>query len=92
MDLVVLCLASGWSGLRRSTSTLGAYRRNHCSVLAGQQACCGVAFPISGPAHGIEGFKCYVALAIVARNIHRIGHILWQQEQQQLAREAKRTK
>jgi hypothetical protein len=34
------------------------------------------------PDHGIEGFKRYVALAIVARNIHRIGHILWQQEQQ----------
>ena len=44
------------------------------------------------PDHGIDGFKRYVALAIVARNIHRIGHILWQQEQQQLAREAKRTK
>lgn len=44
------------------------------------------------PDHGIDGFKRYVALAIVARNIHRIGHILWQQEQQQSAREAKRTK
>lgn len=44
------------------------------------------------PDHGIDGFKRYVALAILARNIHRIGHILWQQEQQQSAREAKRTK
>lgn len=44
------------------------------------------------PDHGIEGFKRYVALAIVARNIHRIGHILGQQEQQKLAREARRTK
>jgi transposase, IS5 family len=42
--------------------------------------------------HGIDGFKRYVALAILARNIHRIGHILWLEEQQQLAREAKRTK
>lgn len=33
------------------------------------------------PDHGIEGFKRYVALAVVARNIHRIGAILWQQEQ-----------
>jgi hypothetical protein len=30
--------------------------------------------------HGIEGFKRYVAWAVVARNIHRIGAILWQQE------------
>ncbi len=34
------------------------------------------------PDHGIDGFKRYVALAVVARNIHRIGAILWQQEQQ----------
>lgn len=34
------------------------------------------------PDHGIGGFKRYVALAVVARNIHRIGAILWQQEQQ----------
>jgi transposase, IS5 family len=30
--------------------------------------------------HGIDGFKRYVALAILARNIHRIGHILWLEE------------
>lgn len=34
------------------------------------------------PDHGISGFHRYVALAVVARNIHRIGAILWQQEQQ----------
>jgi hypothetical protein len=33
------------------------------------------------PDHGIAGFKRYVAFAVVARNIHRIGAILWQQEQ-----------
>ena len=33
------------------------------------------------PDHGIGGFKRYVALAVVARNIHRIGAIMWQQEQ-----------
>ncbi len=32
------------------------------------------------PDHGIDGFKRYVALAIVTRNIHRIGDILWQQD------------
>jgi hypothetical protein len=30
--------------------------------------------------HGIEGFKRYVALAVLTRNIHRIGAILWQQD------------
>ena len=33
------------------------------------------------PDHGIDGFKRYVALAVVARNIHRIGDILWKREQ-----------
>lgn len=36
--------------------------------------------------HGIVGFKRYVALAVVARNIHRIGAILWQQEQKRAER------
>ena len=30
--------------------------------------------------HGIDGFKRYVALAVVARNIHRMGDLLWQRE------------
>ena len=38
------------------------------------------------PDHGIDGFRRYVAWAVVARNIHRIGAILWQQEQQRKQR------
>ena len=38
------------------------------------------------PDHGIDGFKRYVALAVVARNIHRIGDILWKQEQERAQR------
>lgn len=30
------------------------------------------------PDRGIDGFKRYVSLAVVARNIHRLGDILWQ--------------
>lgn len=41
------------------------------------------------PDHGIDGFKRYVALAVVARNIHRIGAILCQQEQQRDQRRRK---
>jgi len=38
------------------------------------------------PDHGLDGFKRYVALAIVARNIQRLGGILREQEQQEAAR------
>lgn len=41
--------------------------------------------------HGIDGFKRYVSLAIVTRNIHRIGAILHQRAQKQLARKKNRT-
>ncbi len=34
------------------------------------------------PDHGIDGFKRYVALAVVARNIQRLGAVLRQQEQE----------
>lgn len=36
------------------------------------------------PDHGIKGFKRYVALAMVARNIHRIGDILHKKAQKKL--------
>ncbi|MBN6743331.1 ISNCY family transposase, partial [Acidithiobacillus sp. MC6.1] len=32
------------------------------------------------PDHGISGFKRYVALAVLSRNIHRLGAILMTQE------------
>jgi hypothetical protein len=38
--------------------------------------------------HGIEGFKRYVALAVLARNIHRIGALLWQQDVQRAQRKS----
>jgi vacuolar-type H+-ATPase subunit E/Vma4 len=41
------------------------------------------------PDHGIGGFKRYVALAVVARNIHRIGALLWQREQRRAQRKKK---
>jgi len=41
------------------------------------------------PDHGVVGFKRYVALAVVARNIHRIGAILWLQEQERAKRKRK---
>ena len=41
------------------------------------------------PYHGIDGFKRYVALAVMARNIHRIGQIVWQQDQMRAQRKTK---
>jgi hypothetical protein len=41
--------------------------------------------------NGINGFKRYAALAVVARNIHRIGAILWQHEQERAWRPRKCT-
>ena len=41
------------------------------------------------PDHGIHGFKRYVALAVLARNIHRIGAILWQRDALRERRHAK---
>ncbi len=41
------------------------------------------------PDHGINGFKRYVALAVLARNIHRVGAILWQRDELREWRSAK---
>ncbi len=40
--------------------------------------------------HGIGGFRRYVALAVVARNIHRIGDILKQQQEAQRLKEKRK--
>ena len=40
--------------------------------------------------HGIDGFKCYVALAVVGRNLHHLGAILLEQEAAQDRRRRKR--
>jgi hypothetical protein len=41
------------------------------------------------PDHGIGGFKRYVALAVVARNIHRIGAILREHENRRAKRKSR---
>ena len=42
------------------------------------------------PDHGIDGFKRYVALAVVARNLHRLGAILLAAEAERLQEESPR--
>lgn len=38
------------------------------------------------PDHGITGFKRYVAFAVLARNIHRLGDIVWKRDIQRAKR------
>ena len=42
------------------------------------------------PDHGIFGFKRYVGLAMVSRNIHHIGHIIQQRKLRKLQKEEKK--
>lgn len=39
------------------------------------------------PDYGIDGFKRYVAFAVLARNIHRLGDILWEQAEERKRKE-----
>jgi hypothetical protein len=56
-------------------------RRQHSAVESAINAL-GVHGLDKCPDHGIDGFKRYVALAVVARNIQRLGAVLREQEQQ----------
>lgn len=38
------------------------------------------------PDHGLEGFRRYVGLAVVARNLQKLGHILQQKEKKRIQR------
>ena len=67
---------------RESAPEFMRLRRQHSAVESAINAleahgldCC--------PDHGIDGFKRYVALAVVARNIQRLGAVLREQEAQQ---------
>ncbi len=89
LEQVVLPRKGKLSQERRAIEHSAAFkqaRRNHAAVESAINA-----LEVHGldqcRDHGIAGFKRYVALAVVARNIHRIGDILWQQEQ---AREKRR--
>lgn len=44
------------------------------------------------PDHGIEGFEKYVALAVVARNIQRLGAVLIKQDQRRAKRPSRKRK
>jgi hypothetical protein len=84
LELVALPKKGKLSQQARAAEQLPAFakaRRAHSAVESAINA-----LEVHGldrcPDHGIDGFKRYVALAVVARNIHRIGAILWKQEQE----------
>jgi transposase, IS5 family len=66
---------------RESDPEFVRLRRQHSAVESAINAL-GVHGLDKCPDHGIDGFKRYVALATVARNIQRLGAILREQEQQ----------
>ena len=66
---------------RESDPEFGRLRRQHSAVESAINAL-GVHGLHRCPDDGITGFKRYVALAIVARNIQRLGAVIREQEQQ----------
>jgi IS5 family transposase len=42
--------------------------------------------------HGIDGFKRYIALAVLARNLQKLGHLVQQKELQRQQRREARSK
>jgi len=76
---------SGADKVRESDAEFVSLRRQHSAVESAINA-----LEAHGldkcPDHGIDGFKRYVALAVVARNIQRLGAVLREQEQQQADR------
>ena len=91
LDLVVLPRKGKLSKQVRQEEQADAFvkaRRSHSAVesaingleVHGLDVC---------PDHGITGFKHYVALAVLTRNIHRIGAIVWSQDREREQRKAR---
>ena len=76
---------------RQSSAEFKASRRQHSAVESGINA-----LEVHGldrcPDHGINGFKRYVALAVVARNVQKLGAELQKKIQQQEKRPRDRNK
>ena len=76
-------------GAREASAAFVAARKTHSAVESGINA-----LEVHGLDkcldHGIDGFKRYVALAVVSRNIQKIGQIKREAERERLARERQR--
>ena len=94
LDLVVLPKKGKWSEADRARETEEAFvdaRKQHSAVESAINA-----LQVHGMDRcldqGIEGFKRYVAWAVVSRNLLKLGAILRDQERERLMREAEREK
>jgi transposase, IS5 family len=67
---------------RESSEEFGVLRKQHSAVESAVNGLEQHGLDIC-PDHGIDGFKRYVALAVVGRNIHRLGSIIRKQHQEQ---------
>jgi IS5 family transposase len=88
IDFPVLCRKGKLSKQVREIENSPEFRkarRQHCAVESAINAL-GVHGLDYCPDHGIYGFKRYVSLAIVGRNIQRIGSILQDREQKKIQR------
>ena len=82
VDLVVLPKKGGLSAVdkaRESDAEFVRLRRQHSAVESAINALESHGLDVC-PDHGIVGFRRYVALAVVARNVQRLGAVLRQQE------------
>ena len=82
VDLVVLPKKGGLSAVdraRESVAELVRLRRQPSAVESAINALESHGLDVC-PDHGIVGFRRYVALAVVARNVQRLGAVLRQQE------------
>ena len=92
LDQVTLPKKGKWSAAdaaRESSDDFVAARKAHSAVESGINA-----LEVHGLDkcldHGIDGFKRYVALAVLSRNIQKIGQIKRHAERERLARERER--
>jgi transposase, IS5 family len=91
LDLVVLPRKGKLSQQARQEEQAAPFvkaRRKHSAVESAINA-----LEVHGldvcPDHGIHGFKRYVALAVLTRNIHRIGALVWAQDRARDERKAR---
>ena len=92
LDLVVLPKKGKWSEADRARETDESFvsaRKQHAAVESAINA-----LQVHGMDrcldHGIEGFKRYVAWAVVSRNLLKLGAILRDQERERLLQEVER--
>ena len=92
LDQITLPKKGKWSASDEARESDGAFvaaRKAHSAVESGINA-----LEVHGldkcPDHGIGGFKRYVALAVLSRNIQKIGQIKRDAERERLAQERER--